>query len=418
MLMQSYVIEGGRPLTGELIIQGSKNAVLPLMAAALLNEGTTVLHNCPDISDVDKMLEIIRHIGCKAEKNKGNIIINALNVHCDKIPADMVKSVRGSMLFMGSMLARCGHIEMDYPGGCMIGARPVDYHLNAFKEMGAEVTYGENGIVCTCSGLKGSKIVLPFPSVGATENVILAAVKAYGETTIINAAMEPEITELCRLLNIMGADICGAGSRIIVIKKGVSKCDTQYTVMSDRIAAGTYAYAAAITGGDICCIVNREDIMTGISVLCKKMGIKLKYGNDYVRVISAKRIRSIPYVKTEPYPGFPTDMQSQLMSVLAVGDGISIIEESIFEKRYHIIGELLKMGADIHAEESRAYIRGVRSLKGAELYVKDLRGGAALIIAGLAAEGTTIVRDPGYIGRGYEKITDNLSELGGNIHLA
>lgn len=418
VLMQSYVIEGGWPLKGELVIQGSKNAVLPLIAAALLNEGITVLDGCPDISDVDKMLEIIKHLGCKAYKDKGSIIIDAASVYCDEIPEEMVKSVRGSMLVMGAMLARCGRIAMNYPGGCMIGERPVNYHLSAFEKMGAEVRYVENGILCTCTQLTGCTVALPFPSVGATENVILAAVKACGPTTIINAAMEPEIIELCRLLCIMGADISGIGSKIIIINKGISKRDVQYTVMSDRIVAGTYAYAAAVTGGDICCIVNRDDIMTGISVLCKKMGIKLKYGNDYVRIISGGKIRSIPYVKTEPYPGFPTDMQSQLMSVLSLGDGISVIEESIFEKRYHIIGELLKMGADIHSKESRAYIRGVKSLKGAVLDVKDLRGGAALIIAGLAADGTTTVLDPGYIGRGYERIADNLSELGGNIYLA
>ncbi len=416
--MQSYVIEGGYPLKGELVVQGSKNAALPLIAAAFLNEGITVLNGCPDISDVDNMLEIIRHLGCKAYKEKNSIIINGSLTDRDEIPADMVKSARGSMLFMGAVLARCGCISMDYPGGCMIGERPVNYHLDAFEKMGADVAYKSEGIKCTCAQLKGCTINLPFPSVGATENVILAAVKAKGATTIINAAMEPEIAELCRMLCMLGAEIEGIGSKIIIIKKGIKKRDIQYTVMSDRIAAGTYAYAAAAAGGDVCCIVNREDVMTGISVLCKRMGIKLVYGNDYVRIISGKKINSIPYIKTEPYPGFPTDMQSQLMSVLSMGDGISVIEESIFEKRYHIVGELLKMGADIRTKGSKAYIRGVRSLKGAVLDVKDLRGGAALIIAGLAADGTTTVLDPGYINRGYERIADNLSELGGNIHLA
>lgn len=418
--MQSYIIEGGYPLKGEIRVQGSKNAVLPLVAAALLNEGTTVLNGCPDISDVDKMLEIIRHFGCEAyqDRDSGTITINAASIHCEDIPEDMVRSFRGSMLFMGVMLARCGHIEMNYPGGCMIGERPVNYHLDAFREMGADVVYGKDNIVCTCKTLKGCKIALPFPSVGATENIILAAVKAVGTTMIINAAMEPEVAELCNMLCLMGADIKGIGSKIILIRKGIEKRNIRYTVMSDRIVVGTYAYAAAVTGGDISCIVNRQDIMTGISVLCKRMGIRLKYGNDYVRIISGKNITSIPYIKTEPYPGFPTDMQSQLMSVLSLGNGMSVIEESIFEKRYHIVSELLKMGADIRTEGNRAYICGVKSLKGAKLEVKDLRGGAALIIAGLAADGTTTVLDPGYIDRGYEKIADNLSELGGNIHLA
>lgn len=416
--MHIYKIQGGNRLSGELNIQGSKNAVIPLLAAALLNKEITILDNCPQISDVYQMTDILAHLGCKVYQEKNTLIIDASEVNVNVIPGHYAKSVRGSILFMGALLARCGYVVMDFPGGCHIGKRPVDYHIDAFRKMGADISVEENRITCKSRGLKGCIIELSFPSVGATENVILAGACAEGTTIIKNAAKEPEITELCRMLSNMGVIIHGAGTEEIAVTGKVHHKEIRYDVMSDRIVAGTYICAAAATGGDICCIVNRNDTMTGLVDICRDMGFCMDLGNDYVRVKADGRIKSVPYVKTEPYPGFPTDMQSQLMSVLSVADGNSIIEESIFENRFHIVDELLKMGADIYTEDGIAYIKGVDKLSGAELYAKDLRGGAALILAGLLADGMTVVSDPGYISRGYENITENITMLGGNIHLA
>lgn len=416
--MHIYNIQGGRRLSGELYVQGSKNAVIPLIAAALLNKGITILDNCPQISDVYQMTDVLVHLGCTVHKEKSTLIIDASQMHSNIISGNYAKSVRGSILFMGALLARCGYAVMDFPGGCHIGERPVDYHIDAFRKMGADISVEENRITCKSRKLKGCIIELPFPSVGATENVILAGAAAYGTTVIKNAAKEPEITELCHMLSRMGVVIHGAGTEKITITGKIKHREIRYDVMSDRIVAGTYICAAAATGGDICCIVNRNDTMTGLINVCRNMGFGMDCGNDYIRVKSDGRIKAVPYVKTEPYPGFPTDMQSQLMSVLSVADGNSIIEESIFENRFHIVDELLKMGADIHTEGSTAHIKGVAFLSGAELCAKDLRGGAALILAGLLADGTTVVYDPGYISRGYENITENINMLGGNIHLA
>ncbi len=416
--MHIYNIYGGRRLRGELYIQGSKNAVIPLIAAALLNKDVTIIDNCPQISDVYRMTDVLTRIGCIVHREEGAIVIDASQIHSNMIYGQCARSVRGSVLYMGALLARCGYAVMDFPGGCHIGKRPVDYHIDALRKMGADISIEENRIVCKSRGLKGCVIRLPFPSVGATENIILAGMGACGITVIENAAREPEITELCRMLSKMGARIDGAGTQTIRISGRIVPREVRYSVMSDRIAAGTYACAAAVTGGDIYCLINRNDAMTGIVDIFRSMGLNIDYGNDYIRVSAHRRIKALSYVRTEPYPGFPTDMQSQLMSVLSVADGNSVIEENIFENRFHIVDELLKMGADIHTENGRAYIKGVPALSGSELYAKDLRGGAALIIAGLSSEGRTVVYDPGYIDRGYENIAHNINMLGGNIHLA
>ncbi len=415
--MACYEIKGAASLKGEIRIQGSKNAVLPLIAASLLNKGTTVLHNCPDISDVNQMLGILTHIGCDVKKSADSVTINSAHFNAYRLPDEKVRCVRASVLMLGALLARTGNVIMEYPGGCHIGKRPVDYHLNAFKELGAVVDEYDNVIKCSCTKLYGKTIRLPFPSVGATENVILAATGANGTTMIENAALEPEIDELCQFINSMGASVKGIGTDVITIKGGCSLHDTEWCVSSDRIVAGTYACAAAITGGDICCRMNSVKELESVINILKKTGCEIYYGNDYLRIAAADRLNSIDLLQTTPYPGFPTDMQSQLMSVLAIADGRSIIEENVFENRFQIVDELIKMGADIRVEGNRAYINGVKAFKGARVKAHELRGGAALVIAGLGADGITYVEDTGYIKRGYEDIVGNITLLGGNIQL-
>lgn len=415
MNMDTYKIYGGNVIDGDVNIQGSKNAALPLMAAALINRGTTVLHNCPNISDVNNMAGILKCFGCGIEYENGDMIIDASDVSSVAVPAQMIKCVRASVLVMGAMMARTGYIELDYPGGCMIGARPVDYHIEALRQLGVNVTENDGKISCACDAMKGADIKLLFPSVGATENAVLAACGAEGITTIYNAAREPEVEELCEMLIDMGAAIFGAGTSQITVIGKKEYHDTEHTVLSDRIAAGTYICAGMITGGRVCCLMNKPDILAGMTHLFRNMGCGVRYGNDYYEVKGGRSIRAVKYIETKPYPGFPTDMQSQFVSVLSKASGTSVMVENIFEARFQTAGELKKLGADILIEGNRAVIHGVKKLYGAHLKAKELRGGAALIIAGLGAEGETVVEDKGYIKRGYVDVIDVLKGLGGNI---
>lgn len=414
-----YNISGGRTLGGDIKIQGSKNALLPLMAASILNKGITVLNNCPDITDVTLMADILRHVGCHVTEHSGTICIDATEINNNEILGEHVRGMRGSMLFLGALLARCKSVTMDYPGGCLIGPRPVNYHIDALEKMGAEIVHNDEKIDCRVPGrLVGTVIDLPFPSVGATENVIIAGACAEGTTIINNAACEPEIEELCNYLSLLGVRIYGAGEKTIRITGPVKDADIVYDIMSDRIVTGTYICATAVTGGNICCELNNDKVMNDLIWIYLNMGLKVECGNDYIKVeAKGRKIKSIPVITTGPYPAFPTDMQSQLMSVMSVAHGKSIIEEKVFENRFHIAGELNAMGADIKTDAGRAYIIGVRQLYGTDVYAKDLRGGAALIIAGLAANGQTRVHDPGYISRGYEHISEKINILGGSIHL-
>lgn len=413
--MEAYRIMGGNALSGDVVIQGSKNAVLPLMAAALINKGTTVLHNCPDISDVRYMAEILKYLGCNIDFDKGCMEIDASEVTYRQIPGYMIKQARASVLILGALIARNGFVELDFPGGCKIGARPIDYHIEAFRKLGADIVTDNDKITCRVHKLTGNNIELGFPSVGATENTILAACKAKGITTISNAAKEPEISELCELLSAMGFSIEGAGSSIITIT-GKEEChDVIHNVSSDRIVAGTYMCAGAITGGRVRVNINNLPALGEmIKVFCE-MGCEVIKGNDYCEVKAPDRIKAVDRIETRPYPGFPTDMQSQFLAVLSRADGRSTIVENIFEARFQIAAELNKMGADIVVEGNKAIVNGVHSLKGETVVSKELRGGAALIIAGLGAEGETCVLDDGYIKRGYENMTDIIAALGGNI---
>lgn len=417
--MAVYIVEGGRALTGRIDIQGSKNAVLPLMAAAIINKGITILDNCPLINDVYAMADIIKSSGCKVaiSESEHRMVIDAGCINTAHIESEKVMNVRASVLLIGAMLSRCGYAVIRYPGGCNIGQRPIDYHLDSFKKMGIHVVTDNNSITCSKKAAAAAIINLPFPSVGATENIMLAACSAANDIHIHNAAKEPEIVELASLLTKYGMVVCGAGTSDIYIKGSVTMPElyVQHTVISDRIVAGTYAYAAAITSGEVTCRVNNMSVADCMIDVLHNTGCIITKGNDYIRIKAAKTIQPVAYIETAPYPGFPTDMQSQLMALMSIADGTSLIREKIFENRFHVADELIKMGADISIYADKAVIRGKTKLRGATVYSKDLRGGAALILAGLGAEGVTYINDPGYVGRGYENITGDLIRLGGNI---
>lgn len=412
--MSQYVIEGGRRLEGELQIDGSKNAVLPIIAATLLNEEVTYLENCPKIEDVKIMIEILKELGCEVEWQQKTLMIDTRTLQNYDINEALVKKMRSSIILLGALIGRCGEARVSQPGGCQLGARPIDLHLDGLKKMGVEVTEVLGMISCKASHLRGAMIDLKFPSVGATENIMLAAVRSEGRTIISNAAMEPEIVDLQNFLVACGAKITGAGTEKIVID-GIKKLNhVCYRVIPDRIIAGTYLVAAAITRGNI--ILNHID-SSHIKAILKQldmMGCKIIDEGHRVILIAPPKLKSLNII-TEPYPGFPTDMQSQMMALLCTCDQNSYIEENLFEARFKIVDELIKMGAQIEVQNSIAYIKGNRRLKGCRVVAKDLRGGAALVLAGLAAEGCTMVGHTEHIKRGYENIVADLAALGARI---
>ncbi len=408
-------IVGEKQLNGEVNIQGSKNAVLPVLAATVLVNGITKLNHCPRILDVYNMIKILEAIGCTVYWEKASLVVNTARLNTSTVPEVYVKMMRSSIILMGALLGRTHSVTITYPGGCTIGARPIDFHLGAFQDMNVSVEEEDGLIKCTTAGVKGNDIFLKFPSVGATENIILASVLADGKTSILNAAREPEILELCKFLNAAGAKIFGAGSERIEIEGVDYLHSIEYTASSDRIVAGTYLAAVAGTGG--------EAVLTGIGSGClqtlikvlREMGCSILSGEDYIIIASSGRPKPIPFIRTMPYPGFPTDMQSQIMSVLMMATGTSKIVEEIFEGRYQNVKEQIKFGADIRIEGREAVITGVPSLTGCEVYASELRGGAALIIAGLMAKGKTTLYNPYFIERGYEDICRDLKQLGADI---
>lgn len=414
--MTTIVMEGGRRLNGEIALQGSKNAVLPMMAASLLCTGVTVIHGCPLIDDVRCMMELLRKLGCIAELEGHTLTIDASEVSQNTLDEEAVREVRASVLFLGSLLGRTGSAGIRYPGGCSIGKRPIDYHLKAFETMNTEVQITEEYVICKAIHLTGAKIALDFPSVGATENAILAAVLADGITWIRNAAREPEIIDLCKFLRKMGASINGEGTEHIFVQ-GVKKLyPIEYTVCHDRIALATYGLLVAGTGGHIV-LRAREKKELGDIQIFSRVGCQVKSYKGVISVKQKRRPRPVYYTKTRPYPGFPTDMQSLLMSVLLKAEGESIIEENIFENRFRTVPELQKMGADIEVVGNRAYIRGVDTLKGNNVSATDLRGGAALVLAGLMAEDQSRLEHARVIARGYEDMAGKLQKVGAKIQI-
>lgn len=412
--MSEYIIEGGRKLSGNIDISGSKNATLPILAATILNDGITVINNVPDIKDVSTMCAILQTLGCLVTREKNSIKVNSSNISTNEIPEDLMREMRSSVILAGALIARTKKCQFTYPGGCEIGSRPINLHLEAFEQLGVEIEEKNGYINCDASKLEGTEIVLDFPSVGATENIMLISVFAKGETRIKNVAREPEIKNLQDFLNSMGAKIKGAGSNMIIIE-GVSKLhDTEFSVIPDRIEAASYLCMVAATSGEVILTnVNPEHLSSAIHKL-RKMNLKIAHSKNEIHLKTLRHFNSIN-IKTMPYPGFPTDMQSQFTTLLTLAKGTSIIVENIFENRYKYVNELIKMGANITLEDRTAIVQGVDRLYGANVEAKELRGGAALVTAALAAQGETKISGIGFIERGYENLIKKLTILGAKI---
>ncbi|AEI42595.1 UDP-N-acetylglucosamine 1-carboxyvinyltransferase [Paenibacillus mucilaginosus] len=414
--MEKLVIEGGKPLSGAIKIHGAKNAALPILAAGIMAEGTVVIENVPDLSDIHVMLGILQALGCQAEYLGDTVTVNTMGVHEFHIPEHLMSQMRSSIFLMGPLLARLGRVELYQPGGCAIGERKIDLHLRGLTALGAHIEESGSKIVCTAKELRGAEIVLDFPSVGATENIMMAAATARGSTTITGAAREPEIQDLQNFLNSMGAKIMGAGTDTITIEGVPVLTPGTYRIIPDRIVAGTLMIAAAVTKGNITLEQVCPAHMTSAIHVLKRAGVQIAISGDIMNVCAPTRPKAVERIVTSPHPAFPTDLQSQIMVLLSLADGVSVVKETVFEGRFKHVDELSRMGADIRVDLNAAMIRGVPRLYGATVEATDLRAGAALVIAGLAAQGTTVIEQIHHIDRGYDRIESMLSALGASIH--
>ena len=413
--MSYYEIQGGRPLYGTLAVHGAKNSVLPILAACLLVPGQCVLHNCPDLSDVSATLDILRLLGCRADREGDAVVIDASSLTRWNIPEHLMREMRSSVTFLGALLARLGEAELSYPGGCELGPRPIDLHLAALRALGAEILEEQGALVCRRGTLRGREICLAVPSVGATENAVLAACGCPGVTTIVGVAREPEIADLQGFLQAAGARVTGAGTSTIEVEGCAELHPVEYRVMGDRIAAATYLCGCAAAGGEVSLTGVSPDTLTAVLTCLEEAGCALHTGPDQIVLASRALLRGISPVRTAPYPGFPTDAQAILMAALAGGEGATLFEENIFDSRYRHVDELRRMGADIQIAGRAAMVSGVGRLHGAAVRSTDLRGGAALVVAGLGAEGITQVGELRHIRRGYQALDKNLSALGADI---
>ena len=413
--MEQYVIKGGNPLVGEVEIGGAKNAALGILAAALMTDETVLIDNLPDVNDINVLLEAISGIGAHVERiDKSSVRINGSTISDVSVDYEYIKKIRASYYLLGALLGKYKHAEVPLPGGCNIGSRPIDQHMKGFKALGADVGIVHGAIVAHANALHAGHIYLDVVSVGATINIMMAAAMAHGRTIIENAAKEPHVVDVANFLNSMGANIKGAGTDTIRIR-GVEKLHkTEYSIIPDQIEAGTFMFAAAATGGDITVKNVIPKHLEAITSKLLEIGCEVQEYDDAVRVRAAHRLTRTN-IKTLPYPGYPTDMQPQITVTLALAEGTSIVTESIFENRFTYVAELLRMGASIKVEGNSAIIDGVPILTGARVSAPDLRAGAALVIAGLAAEGITVVDDIHYIQRGYERFEEKLRLLGAEI---
>lgn len=414
--MGSILVGHTDSLFGNVPIQGAKNSALPILAATILCTGTCIVNNCPDLSDVNSTVDILKALGAKVKKKKNCITVDSSNINSYIVPQEMMTKLRSSILFLGSVVSRMGKAELYLPGGCKLGPRPIDWHLKALSDMGLEISLQNDMLKCETYGkLKGTQILLPLPSVGATENIILAAVLARGTTIIKNAAREPEICDLCNFLSSCGARIFGAGSSTIEIIGVDELYGTEHNVIPDRIVAATFMSATAITTGKVTLLNVVPKHLKSISKVIKKSGCMISTTQDTLTIESSGEIKSVGKVITDPYPGFPTDAQALIMAMCTIAKGNSEFVENIFENRYKHVEELLKLGADINVVGKKAIVNGVESLYGNHLKAKDLRGAAALIVASLAAKGETIIEGSEHLDRGYENFELHFKNIGANI---
>ena len=412
--MENYVVEGGNRLEGEVTISGAKNAALPIIAATLLNSEKIEIDNCPNIHDVFIMIDILNSLGCSVHMENNKMMVDTSGLNKYEIPENLMREMRSSVILAGAMLGRMKKCVFTYPGGCEIGARPINMHLDGFKQLGVSIVEESGRITCECGKLIGADITLDFPSVGATENIMLASVFADGTTYVRNVAREPEIKDLQDFLNGMGANIVGAGSNTIIIKGVKALHETVHNVIPDRIEAGTYLCLAAATQGDVIIKNVIPDHINSVLHKLKQIGSRLDVKKNEIAIRAPKLVLPTN-IKTMPYPGFPTDMQSQFVSLLSIASGTSIVVETIFENRFKYVNELIRMGANITIEGRTAIIQGVDKLNGAIIETKDLRGGAALVIASLAAQGESKISGVNYLERGYENFVQKLQLLGAKI---
>jgi len=413
--MGCFEIYGGNSLNGTIEIDTAKNAVLPIIAACVLTEEEIVLKKLPNIVDVRKMFEILKLMGASVKIEGRTAVINTKNINNLEIPSVLTKEIRSSIFILGPLLAKHKKARVAYPGGCDIGSRPIDLHLSGLKDLGVEINEEYGYINCDASKMKSGVVHLDFPSVGATENIMMSAVFLKGKTTILNAAKEPEILDLANFINKIGGKIYGAGTSTIVVEgvKYLKGCE--YAPISDRIVAGTYLIAAAMTRGELRLTnANYEDVYALLNKL-RNSGCEVDFDSNNIFIKSNKRPVACSSIETQPYPGFPTDLQAQILAMQTISDGISVVTENMFETRFKHVPELIKMGAKVTTKDRMAIVRGVKQLYGAEVVAQDLRGGAGLILAGLVAKGKTIVLNSGFVDRGYEKIEEKLSSVGANI---
>jgi UDP-N-acetylglucosamine 1-carboxyvinyltransferase len=413
--LDTLCIEGGIPLEGKTRVHGSKNAALPILAASILADGEHVIEEVPQLIDISVMLKILESLGVRAVHSGHIVQLDTRQLTTYKVPESLMGQMRSSIFLMGPLVARTGEAIIYRPGGCTIGTRGINLHLDGLRRLGVEIEQREGMIYCRAKRLTGAKIVLDYPSVGATENIMMAATRAKGITRIVNAAREPEIEDLQKFLNAMGARVHGAGSNEIVIEGVDTLHSAHHHVIPDRIVAGTLCTAAAITCGDVALCGVNPDHLEAVTEALTRCGVEIQYAKDVIRIIGRNRPKAIDKITTSPHPGFPTDMQPQLMAYLSIADGTSIITETVFDGRFRHVNELQRMGAQIHVDYHTAIIRGIPRLSGAKVKATDLRAGAALVLSGLAAEGRTVIDNVHQIDRGYEKIEQILTKLGARI---
>ena len=416
--MSYLMIGGGRPLHGRIAVQCAKNSVLPVLAAALLAGDACRIAACPRLSDVETAVEILRHLGCTAQWDGGDLLVDTTHISRCDIPEELMRKMRSSVIFLGAILSRCGQAELSYPGGCELGPRPIDLHLTALRTLGAEINEIGGSLLCRANRLRGADIVLTLPSVGATENALLAACGAEGTTVIANAAREPEIADLQDFLQKLGVEIHGAGTSAITVQGKGTLHGCTHRCIGDRIAASTYLCAAAAAGGQVTLSGIDYRHLATVTTALHQAGCRLQCDDDTITLESSGRLRAIAPVRTSPYPGFPTDAQPLLMAALLRSEGATMFVENMFESRYRHVPELLRMGAEIRLEGRVAVVCGVTDLHSAAVRSADLRGGAALVIAGLQARGVTQIHNIHHIQRGYQDIAGDLAALGAEVSTA